>query len=300
MGSRFGVLRRAIAGTCVMAVALGVAGAVAQAVHSQLGLGGVGRQALAAVICLAVAVASIVLLRTRVDRLPLADLGFGGGARACALGAAVTAGCAALVLGAGSWAGWLTWGEVEPAKLVRFLVVNAVIACALEAFPEELVFRGYVFTSLDGVWRRWTAFLATVVLFTVAGGASSVVYAGVGTLLGEEVPAPGFAPAGEDPLVYAVLYPVFGAVLLIARITTGSLWTSVALHLTYLSVVRITIDGTARDAGWSADPATPDALLLVPVFLLLSGAVFLAVGRVRGRRVGWRDRTPGPVTAGRR
>lgn len=113
----------------------------------------------------------------------------------------------------------------------------------------------------------------------------------VGTLLGEDVPTPGFAPAGEDPVAYAVLYPIFGVALLIARITTGSLWTSIALHLTYLTVIRVTIDGASRDAGWSATQSTPDALLLVPGFLLLATATFLLIARARGRGVGWRDRS---------
>jgi membrane protease YdiL (CAAX protease family) len=185
---------------------------------------------------------------------------------------------------------------------VEFLVVNTLIALALEAFPEELVFRGYVYDTLNQALRRWTAFLATVVLFTFAGAASSVVYAAVGTLLGEDVPAPGFAPAGEDPVAYAVLYPIFGAALLVARITTGSLWASIALHLTYLTVIRVTIDGASRAAGWAATPSTPDALLLVPGFLLLATAAFLLISRARGQRVGWRDRVltdrAGSATAG--
>lgn len=284
---------RAVAGGCVMAVALGTAGAVAQVVHTRTGLSGVPRQAMAAVICLVLAVSLIVLLRRRVDRLPLSGLGLTrgvAGPRAFGLGVVVTGGSAVALLGVGTWVGWLTWGQFDTSRVVEFLVVNALIAVALEAFPEELVFRGYVYDTLNQALRRWTAFLATVVLFTFAGAASSIVYAAVGTLLGENMPAPGFAPAGEDPVAYAILYPIFGVALLIARITTGSLWTSIALHLTYLTVIRVTIDGASRDAGWSATLTTPDALLLVPGFLLLTTATFLLIARVRGRRVGWRDR----------
>lgn len=292
--TRIGATARSLLGGCVMAVALGTAGAVAQAVHSRTDLTGVSRQALAAVICLVLAVSLIVLLRRRMDRLPLSGLGLTGGAtglRTFGLGVVVTGGSALVLFGAGTWAGWLTWGPVDSPKLVEFLLVNTVIAFALEAFPEELVFRGYVYDTLNQGLRRWTAFLGTVLLFTFAGAASSVVYAVVGTLLGEEVSVPGFAPAGEDPVAYAILYPVFGMALLIARITTGSLWTSIALHLTYLTTIRVTLDGESRDAGWSVALTTPDALLLVPGFLLLSASVFLVIARVRGRRVGWRDRT---------
>jgi len=275
--TRFGAVAKALVGACVMAVALGTAGAVAQAVHLRTGLAGTPKQALSAVLCLAITVSLIVLLRTRVDRRPLSGLGLTNvvtGLRTFLLGVLVTGGSAAVLLGAGTWAGWLEWGPVTASKLVGFLVVNAVIALALEAVPEELVFRGYVYDTLGQALRRWTAFLGTVALFTFAGASSSVVYAAVGTLLGLDVPAPSFAPVGEDPLAYAILYPVFGAALLIARITTGSLWTSIAMHLTYLTVVRVTLDGTARDAGWSVQLTNPDAVLLVPGFLVLAALVF--------------------------
>jgi membrane protease YdiL (CAAX protease family) len=278
-----------------MAVALGTAGAVGLVLHSRTGLAGTARQAVVAAICLAIAVSLIVLLRRGLDHREMSGLGFpraATGLRTFGFGVVVTGGAASVLFGVGTWAGWLDWGPFDPSTFVEFLLVNALIAFALEAFPEELVFRGYVYCTLNQALRRWTAFIVTVVLFTFAGAASSVVYTVVGTLLNEDVPGPGFAPAGEDPVAYAILYPVFGAVLLIARITTGSLWTPIALHLTYLTVVRTVLDGTSRNAGWSAELTNPDALLLVPGFLLLAGLVYLAVARLRGRRVGWRERTP--------
>jgi membrane protease YdiL (CAAX protease family) len=294
-GSRLRVVTRALLGTGAMAVALGTAAAIGQALNSHAGLAGTARQAVMAAICLTIAVSLIVLLRRGLDRRPLSGLGFPGiltGLRTFALGVAVTAGSAAVLFGAGTWAGWLDWGPLDAPALVRFLIVNAVIALALEALPEELVFRGYVYRTLNRALRRWTAFVATVVLFTFAGAASSVVFAVVGALLGEDVPGPGFAPSGEDPVEYAILYPIFGAVLLIARITTGSLWTAIGMHLTYLTVVRVALDGASRDAGWSAELTTPDAVLLVPGFLLLAALGYLVIGRLRRRRPGWRERAP--------
>jgi hypothetical protein len=38
--------------------------------------------------------------------------------------------------------------------------------------------------------------------------------------------------------------------------------------------------------------ATPDALLLIPGYLLLAAAVFLVLPRLAGRPVGWRERCP--------
>ncbi|RKT83073.1 hypothetical protein SAMN05421805_11766 [Saccharopolyspora antimicrobica] len=275
-------LARGVLGTCAMAVALGSAGAIAHAVQSRTGMSDASRQVLIAALCLLITVSLIVLLRRAVDREPMSGLGLTGwarGLRTFALGVAVTGGSAVVVFGLGTWAGWFEWGPLDAAKLARFLLVNALIAMALEAFPEELVFRGYVYASLSRALRRWTAFLTTVLLFCLVGAGSTVVNFAVGTLLGQDPPAPGFAPPGQDPVAYAVLFPVFGTVLLIARITTGSLWTSIAVHLTYLTVARITLEGASRGTGWAAQPTTPDALLLIPAFLLLTAVVFLLVKR---------------------
>jgi membrane protease YdiL (CAAX protease family) len=294
-GSRIGAALRALLGSCAMALALGTAGAVGQAISSHTGLAGTARQAVTAGICLAIAVSLIVLLRRGLDRRTMSGLGLPRAKtslRTFGLGVLVTGGSAAVLFGAGTWAGWLDWGPVDPPALVEFLIVNAVIALALEALPEELVFRGYVYRTLNQALRRWTAFITTVVLFTFAAAASSVVYAAVGALLGQDVPGPSFAPAGEDPVAYAILYPVFGTALLIARITTGSLWTAIAMHLTYLTTARIVLGGSSRSTGWSAELTSPDALLLVPGLLLLAASVFLVIARLRGRRLGWRERAP--------
>ncbi|MER7076775.1 CAAX protease self-immunity [Saccharopolyspora kobensis] len=275
-------LARGVLGTCAMAVGLGSAGAIAHAVQSRTGMSDTSRQVLIAALCLLITASLIVLLRRAVDREPMSGLGLTGwatGLRTFALGVAVTGGSAVVVFGLGTWAGWFEWGPLDAAKLTRFLLVNALIAMALEAFPEELVFRGYVYASLSRALHRWTAFLTTVLLFCLVGAGSTVVNFAVGTLLGDNPPAPGFAPPGQDPVAYAVLFPVFGTVLLIARITTGSLWTSIAVHLTYLTVARITLEGADRGTGWSAQPTTPDALLLIPAFLLLTAVVFLLVKR---------------------
>jgi membrane protease YdiL (CAAX protease family) len=281
-----------------MGLALGTAGAVGQAANTHFDLAGRARQTLTAVVCVGIAVPLIVLLRRRLDHRPMSGLGWTGWAkslRSFALGLALTGGSAAAMLSLGTSAGWLEWASIDAAKLAEFVIVNALIAFVLEALPEELVFRGYVYRTLNQALRRWTAFLSTVVLFTFAGAASLVVLSAVGTLLNEDVPSPSFAPPGEDPIAYAVLYPVFGIALLIARITTGSLWACIALHLTYLTAVRIAFDGTARDAGWSAESTTPDAQLVIPGFLLLTSVLFLVYARLRGRKVGWRERAPEPL-----
>jgi hypothetical protein len=247
---------RALVGTAVMAVGLGVAGAV-------------GNKWLTAVVCFAIVVPLILLLRTFVDRSSLRSMGVTRPGYAL-LGAGVTLLSAAIVFGAGTALGWLRWGTPDWPQLALFLLTNTVIAFLLEAMPEELAFRGYVFANLP----RRIAFVGTLALFMCAALTSNLVH----RLIDRSHPLT-FAPPGEDPVAYAVLMAVFGTALLVARISTGSIWTGVGLHLAFLTVNRVVLFGDARGAGWSAKLVSQDAVLLVPVYLLLTAALIPLVVR---------------------
>lgn len=250
----------------VMALALGTAGAMGDIAHERLALDGTGRQVLTAVVCCAIAVPLIMFLRCRVDRLPLAGLGLTGRAesmRAFTSGVLISAESAAVTFGLGTVTGWVRWGALDWPRLVAYIALNAVIALALEALPEELTLRGYAYRTLNARFRRRAAFFGTLALFLVTPGAAGVVQAAVSALLGGPVARPGLTPPGEDAVSYLILLTFFGTALLTARITTGSLWSAIGLHLTFLTVNRVTLFGEDRDAGWSAELTTPDAVLLV-------------------------------------
>ncbi|MEV5539953.1 CPBP family glutamic-type intramembrane protease [Saccharopolyspora shandongensis] len=271
------VLGRAVLGPIAMAFALGVATAVAPATGDD----GFAVRLLPAVLTSLIAVPVVVLLWRR--RGGLRGLGLTAGLRGLRgflLGCVVTAGSAALVFGAGTAAGWLRWAALDLGSLVVFLITNAIVAFLLEALPEELTLRGHAWCTLRSRFGRWAAAVGTTAMFLVVPAASSLVAAGVAVLGGGSPGAIGWAPAGEDPVSYLILLTVFGVALIAARGATGSLWTSVATHLTFLSVQRIVLDGERRDAGWSAEMTTPDALLLVPAYLLLAAVVFLGVRRL--------------------
>ncbi|MGH3898314.1 MAG: CPBP family glutamic-type intramembrane protease [Pseudonocardiaceae bacterium] len=233
-----------------------------------------------------------MLLRRRLDRRPLAGLGLPGpvaGLRSFTLGTAVTAVTAAaavLAFVAGTTADWLRWRPVDWSDLLAFLVLNTVLALLLEAVPEELIFRGYIYRSLNGPLRRWTAFLGCVGLFATSGLPVSTVSWAAAWLLGGETSGLSLAPANEDPVAYVTLLVIFGAALLLVRIWTGSLWACVGLHLVFLTANRIVLFGEDREAGWSAELLTPDAVLLVPAYLVLTAVAFLVLARITGRRIG--------------
>jgi membrane protease YdiL (CAAX protease family) len=246
-----------------MGIALGCAGAVSDLV---------GNRYVPAAVCALVAILLIRPLRRR------RELGLVRGLRSFATGVVVTGGSAAVVLGLGTLAGWISWGRFHPGDVLVFLVTNAAVAILLEAFPEEICLRGHTWSVLRSRYRGAIAAFGTTFLFLLVPGISSVVQLVLGRIVGATPTSLSLAPAGEDPLAYFFLLTVFGLTLIAARQATGSLWTSIGTHLTFLTVNRLTIDGAARDAGWSADLVSPDVLLLVPLYLVLAAIVY----RVRG------------------
>ncbi|MEV8309980.1 hypothetical protein AB0P36_22165 [Streptomyces flavidovirens] len=116
-------------------------------------------------------------------------------------------------------------------------------------------------------------------------GASTVVAAGAAHLVGAEPGPIGIAPQGQHPADYLVLLAVFGLTLVVARTAVGGapLWAAIGTHLTFLTVNRIVLEGDRRHVGWSVTQLTPDALLLIPAYLLVAIAGF-ALRRRLGQR----------------
>jgi membrane protease YdiL (CAAX protease family) len=250
---------RAAFGALAMGFALGCSITVSEAVHNRF---------VPAVVCAVVAVLLIRPLRRR------QELGFRDTARGLLTGLLVTGGSAAVVFGAGTLAGWITWGRIEPHRVLLFLLTNTVIALLLEALPEELTLRGHTWSALRSRYRRFLAAVGTTALFLLVPGIASAVQLVLGTIFEQETQELSLVPPGQDPASYLFLLTIFGFTLVAARAATGSLWASIATHLTFLTVNRLTVDGASRDAGWSASVVNQDVLLLVPAYLVLAAVGF--------------------------
>lgn len=261
-------------------VALALAGVSAAAVTASTGPGAwraATAKVVPALVTLAVTVPLVLLVqRRRREVLALARPG------QVFVGAGVVLLAAAVVLVPAAMAGAITVTAVDPSGLVVFLLTNTALALALEAVPEELAFRGSVYGSLRRRTRPWVAAAWTTLSFVVAPAASIALTAGLGRLLHLPTPPPTFAPGGQDPVAYAVLLAVFGAVLLLARAATGSTWAAVGVHIGFLTVNRLALPG-GFDTGVVVD-AVAGAELVVLAYLLLAGLGLLLLRRRRRAR----------------
>lgn len=249
-----------------------------------------------AVVTGGIATGATLLLRRHVDRRSSRELGLPPrrtGRHLLAGFAFATAVQAALVV-VGVHQGWVGFDGVELSRALALAVgFNVAVAFLLEALPEELVFRGYLFTNLNARFRRWTALVLQVLLFVSTPFAANLVSAPLRDALQLE---PAGAPTSGW---YAAVLVVFGAVLQLCRLVTGSLWFSMGFHLGYLQLARYGV-GVPEQPAYDADvpPAvrldysSPWAPLVFPGFLLVT-LVLLVVGpALVRRRIGWRDRAP--------
>ncbi|MFH8612844.1 hypothetical protein ACH4D5_35765 [Streptomyces sp. NPDC018029] len=288
-----GVLGRALGGGLVMGVALGAGTAVGAVLADAVGVSGFLARLVPAALVSAVALPLVVLaLRRRGGSLK--DIGFGGpgdSLRALLVGTGVTVGSAAIVLGAGTATGLLSWSRPDLPELAGFLVTNGVVALLLEALPEETTLRGCTWTALRGRFGGLASALGTTAVFLVVPGLSTVVEAGVAPLVGGEAGPVGLAPGGQDPVGYLILLTVFGLMLVTARtaVRRAPLCVGIGAHLAFLTVNRVVFEGDERGAGWSVELSSPDVELLVPVYLLVAMAGFAVWRRGVERRRGGGD-----------
>ncbi|KGM13560.1 CPBP family glutamic-type intramembrane protease [Cellulomonas bogoriensis] len=275
---------RALLAGLVAAVGIAAGIILGGALTSAVGLTGLPADLVSVVLVSALVLGLVHLAR---GRRTWHDLGLTGNRSTLVgvgTGFAAVAACAAVVLGPATAAGLVTWGPLDPGRVVVFLAVNTVLALLLEAFPEELALRGLAWTALRERYGPHLTAAATTAVFLVTAVLASVLITLPQALAGGQVR---LSPVGEDPVAYLVLVTVLGLALGYARGATRvlTLGTAVGVHLGYLTVVRLTFAGAERDAGWSMTPATEGAVLVIPGFLVLAAVLLAALGaRARRRR----------------
>lgn len=276
-------LGRALGSMIIFSIALGAASGIglgtATLMHWSPSTGSLIQAALCTLITLAGIGWLARLTRSAADWYGLRRAGVG---RDLAVGLGVIAAAAIVVIGPAAALGGVRFDRVDPGPLVLWLGTTIVVATGLEAFPEELAFRGMAYSSLHGRLRPFLAATVATVIFVLAPGLATFVTAVIMRLLGAgEPPWYSIAPPGQDTISYVMLLILWSICLIQARQVSGSIWVGVGAHLLLLIINR-TLLGSADGSGISL--AHPDLALIIPGYVILATIGFaLLRGRLAPR-----------------
>ncbi|HEX2291086.1 MAG TPA: type II CAAX endopeptidase family protein [Pseudonocardiaceae bacterium] len=103
--------------------------------------------------------------------------------------------------------------ELVEQGLASTIIMIAISTLLVQAFPEELVFRGYMFTNLGETLPLWTTVASSSLIF----GSMHVLSNSEATTLGERV-------------LFAVAATGLGLMLAACRTVSGTLWLGIGFH----------------------------------------------------------------------
>ncbi|MDL5350336.1 type II CAAX endopeptidase family protein [Microbacterium sp. zg-YB36] len=217
------------------------------------------------IFCLAVPM--VVVARRFLDQRPWAGLDLQGrasGWRHFLIGVASFLLPSAIGLSVALLAGWLQiTSVVPPIELILAIGFTVLTVLLLEAIPEELIFRGYIYRNLSARMAPIMAVLVQAVLFAIFGTALWVLTAGWG-ILGER----------------GALFLAIGVVLGILRVNSGSLWNPIGFHLAFQAVAQTLLGHPGIEVS---NPGAVTMAGIIPAFVL-GGTLTLALTR---RRPNW-------------
>lgn len=283
------VSSRVVAAWILGLVALTTAGWVGRHLAVSLGFGPRVQEALPALVMSGVVVASIWWLRTHRDGLSLRGLGLQGGLRSAkyfAIGSGLILAPAILTVACTAAFGWATLSVNDAPGIASTSAMALATTLFYEALPEEILFRGYIYSTLNTTMRRWTAGLATSLLFVLVPIVSVQIQQ---QLMGMNVH---IGNASQVTAGYVVTLFIFGSIQQYLRILTNSTWTCVGFHLVFVLSNRIV---GIRDSVWIrlSDVVSEGPLQIVFIgSTLLITATLLLYPRATGRSLGLNTVSP--------
>lgn len=198
-----------------------------------------------AVLTSAVVIPFLIFVCRYFDRRPLAGVGLGSiqtGWRPLAVGA----GCYLIpATGGVMLAVLLDWTEITPRGSLSDMFLTVVglslLVFIYEALPEELIFRGYLYSNLAEEFPRWIAVLGQAVLFVLWG----------------------LLNGGPFPVERGVLFFSAAIVFGVFRVVTGSVWASIGFHLAFQTVAQFF--GSVGNQLMISDPESLSTIALVAI-----------------------------------
>ena len=228
--------RRLAAGSAVIVVALVLIPYVGEFAQRSLGWAPAMAGLLQAAVLSALVGVGIWWLRTRLDRRPLAEVGLALTRRnlgAMALGFGLVALPVVVTIVGSRLFGWATISIDSSSAGLSALGIGLLTVFLLEAFPEELVVRGYLYRNLATTRARWRASAIAVLMFVAL---PVVIHLSQRYLLGQDATINGASSIQPSFLVTLL---VFGSFQQYLRVLTGTIWTGIGFHMAFVQINRI-------------------------------------------------------------
>lgn len=220
----------------LVVIALVFSGWIGEILQNKFGLENVTRFAIQAIFMSGIVVPLIWYYRTRIDKGLPKSIGVGNIRQATSkflLGFGFIAVPIIITISSVELFGWGSVNFNTGDNLLKTLSIGILTAFFFEALPEELAFRGYLYSHLNVHFKRWMSALFTIGLFVLA----PITVTGIAYyLLGMEISLGG---ANTITGSYIITMFIFGTFMQYLRILTKSVWTGIGFHLMFVYINRI-------------------------------------------------------------
>lgn len=113
------------------------------------------------------------------------------------------------------------WAEItittDLSKLILSVVILYIIIFLVEAFPEELIFRGYIYSYLNTLFPHWLVLIMQTLIFTLFAYFIGAMYS----------------------FEQIMFIPGFGFMLGYFRAKSGNVWTTIGFHAAIMTASQI-------------------------------------------------------------
>lgn len=177
--------------------------------------------------------------------------------------------------------GWIVIEDWHtPNQWFGALLINILFAIFYEALPEEFGLRGMLYDVLRHRFAAWLSVLLQTLLFVSVTVAVALIQALVGFTSGVSI-----------NIFYIILIFCFGICLQLLRLWTGSLWTSIGFHLTYLEIMRFAISPHQYGVPpiITYHESVPGIGLLISICMMIIGGIIVSLVILGAKRFIWKS-----------
>ncbi|MDH4057959.1 MAG: CPBP family intramembrane metalloprotease [Cyclobacteriaceae bacterium] len=232
--------KKVLAGWILVFTGLGLAGLVGDYAVKNWSFEPTNRLYLQALVMSGIVLPGILFLRKRLDKGTPDTIGFQGlksNLKSFGLGMGIIMGP---LLVMALFSDLLGWSDVQinyDSDTTSKLVLGLLTVLFFEALPEELLFRGYLYSNLRTSFKKWQAGTITVLLFLLLPITLSLVQK---YFFGMEISLSG---ANTITMEYVIMILVFGSFIQYLRIMTNNVFTGMGFHLFFIGFNRINGNG---------------------------------------------------------